>query len=800
MNSKGKFAKFSSVVEVSIVLLMMGGLAHAQTWTELSPIGSPPIQDPHVANYDAANNRLIVYIPGNPAINASWFNQVWVLTNANGLGGTPVWIKLNPIGSPPTINLFASVVYDSATNRLIIYGGGGGFTSPVLSDVFVLSNANGLGGTPVWSQSSVTNPQPRIQHTAVYNSQSNRLIAFGGDFAFFGTDQNDTRILSNASGTLSPSTWSTFSIPGSLPGIRTGHSAVYDDVNDRMIVFAGTNLISTCCPYVLSDYDDVWVLSNASGMGGSPAWAQLTPMGGPPLKRSIHSAVYDPVNNRMVIFGGDHWDQAAQLNVKVGDLWQLSNANGMGGTPTWTQLMQLGTLPGARFYHTAAFDSAHQRMILLGGVDSTDTLSNRVWVLDFTPPTCVAPPAALVSWWPGDGNASDITGSNSGSPLGGTSFVPGLVGQAFQFNGVDGRVLIPDSPSLRFGTGDLTVDAWIRAPSGNNFRSIVGKELQSFPFPSIILRLSDQGKLQFAVTDCGTGACGFGSSRQVVESPFRIDDDFFHHVAGVRTATGYDLYIDGQLVATRTEPARDPDSSANLFIGIQSDNPSLEFPFNGIIDEVEIFNRALAASEIQSLFNSGSAGKCKNRAPVAVCHDVTVSSGNKCSATASIDNGSFDPDSGDPITLAQSPAGPYPLGSTSVTLTVTDNHGASSQCTGTVTVVDNTPPTISGASANPSTLWPPNHKMVDVTVGYNATDNCGPVTCSLTVSSNEPVNGTGDGDAAPDWEVVDAHHVRLRAERAGAGSGRVYTITISCIDGAGNSSSQQVSVTVPKNQ
>lgn len=87
--------------------------------------------------------------------------------------------------------------------------------------------------------------------------------------------------------------------------------------------------------------------------------------------------------------------------------------------------------------------------------------------------------------------------------------------------------------------------------------------------------------------------------------------------------------------------------------------------------------------------------------------------------------------------------------------------------------------------------------MVNVTIGYNATDNCGPVSCSLSVSSNEPVNGTGDGDTAPDWEVVDAHHLRLHAERAGAGNGRVYTITISCMDGVGNSSSRQVAVSVP---
>ena len=83
-----------------------------------------------------------------------------------------------------------------------------------------------------------------------------------------------------------------------------------------------------------------------------------------------------------------------------------------------------------------------------------------------------------------------------------------------------------------------------------------------------------------------------------------------------------------------------------------------------------------------------------NKAPVAICLDVTVDAGSECAAQASIDNGSFDPD-GDPITLDQSPPGPYPLDSTEVTLTVTDDSGLSNQCTATVTVEDLEPPTVS---------------------------------------------------------------------------------------------------------
>jgi hypothetical protein len=66
------------------------------------------------------------------------------------------------------------------------------------------------------------------------------------------------------------------------------------------------------------------------------------------------------------------------------------------------------------------------------------------------------------------------------------------------------------------------------------------------------------------------------------------------------------------------------------------------------------------------------------------------------------------------------------------------------------------------------------------------------------VSSNEPINGLGDGDVAPDWIVIDAHHVRLRAERSGKGNGRIYTITITCTDANGNSTSQNVTVSIPK--
>lgn len=103
---------------------------------------------------------------------------------------------------------------------------------------------------------------------------------------------------------------------------------------------------------------------------------------------------------------------------------------------------------------------------------------------------------------------------------------------------------------------------------------------------------------------------------------------------------------------------------------------------------------------------------------------------------------------------------------------------------------------LTNASVDKPVLWPANHKMVPVNISYNVNNTC-PTNCTLSVSSNEPINGTGDGDTAPDWQVVNANRVNLRAERAGNGSGRIYTIGITCRDSAGNAAGRTVTVSVP---
>lgn len=120
----------------------------------------------------------------------------------------------------------------------------------------------------------------------------------------------------------------------------------------------------------------------------------------------------------------------------------------------------------------------------------------------------------------------------------------------------------------------------------------------------------------------------------------------------------------------------------------------------------------------------------------------------------------------------------------------------------TVAVVDSVAPTTPAVSANPTLLWPPNHRMVAVSVVASSTDRCTPTpACAITaVTSSESVNGGGDGDTAPDWQVVSASQVLLRAERSGGGPGRVYSVTVACADASGNRSVGSATVRVPLNQ
>ena len=155
------------------------------------------------------------------------------------------------------------------------------------------------------------------------------------------------------------------------------------------------------------------------------------------------------------------------------------------------------------------------------------------------------------------------------------------------------------------------------------------------------------------------------------------------------------------------------------------------------------------------------------------------------------------------VTYDHTPGSFFPVGTTTVTATATDSSGNKSACSFTVTVNDVEPPVIHDLGTSPRVLWPPNHKMKEVAVNYTSTDNCpGPISCNITVTSNQSENGPGNGHN-PDITLIDDHHIMLRAERNGkgndhgSGNDRVYSITVSCTDQHGNTGTSSTTVLVP---
>ena len=245
--------------------------------------------------------------------------------------------------------------------------------------------------------------------------------------------------------------------------------------------------------------------------------------------------------------------------------------------------------------------------------------------------TCLPPPANLVSWWLADGDASDIVMSNNGLLKNGAAFTTGMVGSAFNFDGVDDYVAVSDDPSLN-PIHAITVDAWInRSSLDNDYGPVVVKRPNN---NSGYTLEAAYGDIAFHV---------YVSGRGYVSSPFAtLPTDQWVHVAGVYDGSTISLYLNGNLIGSNTSaPGAIHVESGELGIGHDQANPDRFY--KGLVDEVEIFDRALSASEIQAIYTAGSAGKCTfGRKTV---NRSAVASGTPVIYTIALDNeseGNFD--------------------------------------------------------------------------------------------------------------------------------------------------------------
>jgi hypothetical protein len=154
----------------------------------------------------------------------------------------------------------------------------------------------------------------------------------------------------------------------------------------------------------------------------------------------------------------------------------------------------------------------------------------------------------------------------------------------------------------------------------------------------------------------------------------------------------------------------------------------------------------------------------------------------------------------DPATGVVTVTNAGPTGARVITVTATDNCGATASGQFTLTVIPaNRPPNCSRAFPSVATIWPPNRDMVNVAI-QGVTDSDGdPVTIKIDrIKQDEPTDGTGDGHTCPDGAGIGTSTAQVRAERSAQGNGRVYTIYFTASDGKGGSCQGRVTVCAPK--
>jgi hypothetical protein len=142
----------------------------------------------------------------------------------------------------------------------------------------------------------------------------------------------------------------------------------------------------------------------------------------------------------------------------------------------------------------------------------------------------------------------------------------------------------------------------------------------------------------------------------------------------------------------------------------------------------------------------------------------------------------------------------FPVGTNFVLCTATNETGhVTNTCGFEITVHDCEPPVIHSVAASPDILWPPNHRMEEVRVRVEASDNFHLARCKIiSVGCTESFSGNGTvHTTTAGWEITGDLTVNLRAERSGAGTRRVYSIIVECKDDSGNASTAVVYVTVP---
>lgn len=420
-----------------------------------------------------------------------------------------------------------------------------------------------------------------------------------------------------------------------------------------------------------------------------------------------------------------------------------------GALPTGLTLTSAGALSGI----PGASGTFNFSVTATDNAGCTGTQAYNVVIAD-AGSNCLTPPSGMIGWWPGDGNSNDIKGTNNGILRNGANANgAGKVGKAFNLDGFDDYIEIPDSPSLR--PTSLTVDAWVKFDSLETPGAlqpglqyiVFRKNSRDSEFEGFTLnkmRVNGSDRLCFGVTSAyGTQvfACSLDN----------VSIGTFYHVAGTYDGNTVKFYLNGTLQDQKNSGFPIDYGSRPIFIG-STGEPVNDGKFQGVIDEVEIFSRALTDTEIRAIFNADSAGKCKTTLSCptisslsatsgAVGSTVTITGTNLTGVTAVRFAGNIT--SQFTVTSATQLTATVPPGAMSGPITISKT-GCQDVQTGSFTIVcpsiSITPATISAGTRN--TAYNQSFSAAGGAAPYNWSLSAGTLPQGLTLSPAGQLSGT----------------------------------------------------------
>jgi len=317
------------------------------TWSAPGTSNSPGPRRQYGSIFDGTNQVYYLFegFDGDNYGRYVLFNDVWALS----VSGAPEWNEILISGSLPGQRHSPQWGYDEARNRVLMFGGYGSHYPDgpyaYLNDVWQLD----LDGTPQWTEITPTGTAPsgRLAGNAVFDPLRQRFVGFGGTVGV----PTDTWVL-NLQG-IDQGSWESLPTQGESPSGRYGATSVYDVKRDRMLIFGGSIGDS-----YFGATNDVWELD----LQGDPTWHQVVTAGTSPQARRSGTAIYDPLRDRMIIYGGAVATEST--DTFMADTWALDFTV---DPPTWSQLSPDGAIPVQRDCSAAAYDPIHDRMIQYGG-------------------------------------------------------------------------------------------------------------------------------------------------------------------------------------------------------------------------------------------------------------------------------------------------------------------------------------------------------------------------------------------------------------------------------------------------